>query len=101
MTRGTTPNQTFIFPMKIDGADSLYVTYTQNDKTVLEKTIDEAEISGDTVSFTLSQQDTLKFSSSHKLYVQVRFTLDGRAYATKVFTLDVNKILKEGEIGAD
>ena len=60
MIRGTTPTLEFTLPFDTSLIAEIYVTMTQNGKTVLEKTLSDCNCSGTSVSLTLTQEDTLK-----------------------------------------
>lgn len=79
----------------------MYVTMTQNGKTVLEKTLSDCNCSGTSVSLTLTQEDTLKLQqqprSQAEIQIRVRTTA-GEALASDIMSVYVGRILKEGVI---
>lgn len=98
MIRGTTPENTFKLPFTLDEVSSLYITYSQEGKVVLEKEISDITIDGNTLNVKLTQEDTLSFSKG-ALNIQIRFkTLQGNAMASRVINTHVDTILKEGVI---
>ena len=99
MRRGTTPVNHISTDMDLTGATALYVTYQQNDETVLEKTLQDATITEKEVAIQLSQEDTLLFEEGSKVYVQLRAVLpDGNCVASNIMSVKVEKILKDGVI---
>lgn len=103
MRKGTTPIHHFTVDLDLTTATEIYLTYKQGCKEIIEKTKKDMTITPDTVEVTLTQQETLAFSTcdlNHdKVEIQFRakFT-DGSAVASNIMTATVLKILKGGEI---
>ena len=101
MIRGTTPTLEFTLPFDTSLIAEIYVTMTQNGKTVLEKTLSDCNCSGTSVSLTLTQEDPLKFQqqprSQAEIQIRVRTTA-GEALASDIMSVYVGRILKEGVI---
>lgn len=77
----------------------LYITFSQNGNTVLEKTLEDVTINGATVTLALSQEDTLKFKESAGMQIQLRIlTPLGEALASDYMQCPVEGVLKEGVI---
>lgn len=104
MRRGTTP--THIFKTKVDltQASEIFITYKQNSEIKVEKTIEDITIEVDeeqltTLTTTLTQAETLTFSTlgSVEIQVRVKFT-DGKALASNIIKRPAGAILKEGII---
>ncbi len=99
MYRGTTQTHTISTEIELGNAVVIYVTYQQNGKTVLEKTIDDIRITEDGIEVSLTQEETLLFDSKRRALVQIRARFGtGQAVASNVMNVDVKKILKEGVI---
>lgn len=106
MYRGTTP--TLRFEIEDESGQSiptsliktLYITFAQDQTVVLERT--DAIKDGNIASVTLTQQETLALSSGIGKYpvtVQLRGKLlDGNIFASQKIALEVEAILKDGEI---
>lgn len=78
---------------------AVYVTYSQRGKTVLEKTGEDLDVSGEAVVTRLSQRDTLGFAATEKVRIQIRYVFpDGTAGASNIMAVEVGDILKDGEI---
>lgn len=98
MKRGTTPVNTFKTNIDLTGA-TVFVTYSQRGRVILEKTGADVEISEDAVVTRLTQRDTLGFDAIQKVSIQIRYVFpDGTAGASNIMTADVGEILKDGEI---
>lgn len=99
--RGTTPDWTF-YVNGIDTADiqAAYVTCKQGGTVVLEKDINDLTITESTIEVTLTQADTLAFSSDLDLDIHIRVRLsDGSAWGSdEHFYVTVEYINKEGVI---
>lgn len=101
MTRGTTPTLTFTLSIAPSRFEVLYITAKQTGRVAFEKTLDEMtkNESAKTVSFRLSQEDTLAMSERAPILLQARGRLaDGSAVASEIRQLSVGEILKEGVI---
>lgn len=97
MTRGTTPVLVFRLNESVP-FDTLYVTFEQDDTIVLEKTLEDVHIEENSIYLSLSQADTLAFDSRKILKVQLRGKVGEKAYASGIKRLDVQSIIKDGEI---
>lgn len=98
MYRGTTP--TIVLTVKglseIE-ISKLYLTIKQFDN-VIEKTLPDMQIDGDTLQADLTQQETLGLERG-KVKLQLRVLSKSKtAYATKTLEVTVDDILKDGEI---
>lgn len=93
MRTGTTPTHVFTMPFGVDMIKELEITYAQNGKTVLTKYKEDCVLEGNTVSVTLTQQDTFEFGSSN-VSIQVRvLTLDDNALASDIITIRCERCL--------
>lgn len=98
MHRGTTPTNIFRTDVDLTNASVLFITYKQNGKVVLEKTIDDVSIHGEMVEVRLSQRETLLFSEGI-VTIQIRAKFqDGSVIASNLIRTNAREILKEGEI---
>lgn len=114
MRRGTTPTHTFIVDVSLNDISDLYVTYKQGKNIVVEKTLEDVDIDQEEHSILvyLTQEDTLKFRTNEwtwlypnenkqdmQILVQIRIKYgDGKAIASDIISMNVQEILKEGEI---
>lgn len=98
MHRGTTPTNIFRTDVDLTNATVLFITYKQNGKVVLEKSIDEVKIQKNIVSVYLSQKDTLLFTEGIvTIQIRAKFS-DGSVIASSLIRTNAREILKEGEI---
>lgn len=100
MRRGTTPTHIFKTSIDLTDAEVIFITYRQGKKNVLEKTKDDLdEVTDEKIKVTLSQTDTLAFSVSGQVDIQIRARFpDGAAVASQVIRTDASIILKQGVI---
>lgn len=99
MRRGTTP--THIFKTKVDltQASEMFITYKQNSEVKVEKAIGDITIEEEQLTTTLTQAETLTFSTLGPVEIQVRVKFpDGKALASNIIKRPAGAILKEGII---
>ena len=100
MRRGTTPTHIFKTSIDLTDAEVIFITYYQNKKIVLEKTKDDLdELTAEGLKVTLSQTDTLMFSTNGQVEIQIRARFpDDKAVACQVIRTSAQVILKQGVI---
>jgi len=102
MFRGTTPTINVVLPEAISMSEisALWLTMTQEGREILNKTFDAFSSEGQTLSVTLTQEETLSFEADSDVDMQLRLLMtDGRALASKIKRFRVDDILKGGVIG--
>lgn len=116
MRRGTTPTHIITYSgyrgrKEVDGvvidegteidmaeADELYITYQQNGVNLLEKTKEDCSFADHVVYVRLTQAETLAFSPTGVVKVQIRPRFGEDALASDIMKISVEEILKDGEI---
>lgn len=99
MTRYTTPTNTFDVNVDLTEAEAVYVTYSQDDKVVFEKTGSDITVTPRQLSVTLTQEETGRLNTLYPVEIQIRAHFaDGSAPASDVMKAPVKKVLKEGVI---
>lgn len=100
MIRGTTPIIKLKAKFDLRGWN-LYITLKQGLVSYTFEN-DDTEIEYDgtysSVSFMLTQEQTLSFNENGKVEIQLRAAKDGAAVASKIATVDVYRILMGGVI---
>lgn len=99
MRRGTTPTFNFKLPIDCKTIEKLHITFAQYDKIILEKTLDCCKVDGDTISLTLTEEETLLFEcggSKRPVDIQLRVGIGETRLASDIMTVNVEKILKDG-----
>ena len=96
MIRGTTPTHTFELPFDVSLIKEAKIIYSQSDTQVLCKKAAECEMQGNTITVTLSQEETFKFDCKKMVQIQVRIlTHKAEALATDVMEVPVKKCLDD------
>ena len=102
MIQGTTPTLQFRLPIDTSTikAAEVMVRYVDNNKEVtIEKTLPECEVTANTITATLTQEETLQLPAPSNVEVQLRvLTVDDVALASVIFTTTVKRLLKDGVI---
>lgn len=94
--RGTTPTHIFEIPFDSDIVKSMNITYCQHKEIILEKDLSDCILDGNSISVTLSQDDTLKFSHRRPVEIQIKIlTNSGKVLATSVTDIKVGRVLSE------
>ena len=93
MIRGTTPLHTFTIPFDTGLIDKVRVIYSQNGQPVLKR--DNCTPAGNLIKVKLTQEDTLSFTASYPVDIQVRVVLhDGEALVSSINKVSVEKCLE-------
>jgi hypothetical protein len=96
MIRGTTPTHTFNLPLDVSLIKEIKIIYAQSDIQLFCKRKSDCVLEGTTVKTTLSQEETFKFDCKKMVQIQIRaLTTDGRAPATEVILVPVDKCLDD------
>lgn len=83
--RGTTPTHTFTLPFDVTAVKAAKIIYAQDGEVILCKSGDEIVKEKDTLSVTLTQEDTFKLDCSNSVEIQVRIlTEDGNALSSEI-----------------
>ena len=96
---GTTP--TLSFTLSFDPAllAEAWITLQQSAIDTITKTLSDCEINGNKLSFTLTQEETLKLIPDVQILIQMRVRFaDGSAAASRVIRVDAAYILRGGVI---
>lgn len=98
----TTPTLVFKIPIKAETLAEAFVTIKQkgNPKDVeVEKDIKEMTLEDYSLRLSLSQEETGQFCSDKTCDIQLRVKdVSGNSYASRVFTVPVEAVLKQGVI---
>ena len=99
MIRGTTPEHTFTVDVDLTDAESLFITYKQLDRVIIEKTKGDIEVTAEALKCVLTQHETLALNTKYPVKIQIRAGYEGgSAIASNIITTTVEEILKGGEI---
>lgn len=102
MIKGTTPKLQFKLPIDTSTiiAAEVMLQYVDNHKEItIVKKLDECEVGANTITATLTQEETLALPAPATALVQLRvMTNDGTVLATDVQKVFIKTLLKEGVI---
>lgn len=73
MKPGSTPTHRFELPFPASELEVAYVSYVQDGKLVLEKVMPEFQMDGNTISYRLTQEETLLFKPGRPVRMQFDF----------------------------
>jgi hypothetical protein len=94
MRLGSTPKHEFTLPFDISLVKQFKVTYKQNGKVVLEKHLSDFGASDNTLSVTLTQEETFLFIEGVNVEIQARvLTVGGDALASDIRMITAEKCL--------
>lgn len=97
MKRGTTPTNSFSVDIDLTAA-TVFVSYEQDGKVIVEKTGADLTITADTIVCELTQEETLRFHAG-RVRIQIRYvTATGAADASNIIQTTAEQILKDGVI---
>jgi hypothetical protein len=103
MYRGTTPTLTFTLPFEASKLDYLSIAFAQKatpyakDATlILEKELRHCTLNGNAVVLELTENDTLAMDCHFDVEIQLRAKCAGKSMASKIYTVPVKRILKDG-----
>lgn len=100
MIRGTTPTHTFNIPFDTSAVNEVKIIYAQDDEVVLEKRTEDCALEGQTISVTLTQDDTFRFDCKKAVEIQVRvLTAGGNALTSVPVKVGVSKCLDDEVLG--
>lgn len=92
--QGTTPVVEVKLGFDSDLLSEAYVTFTQGDKVVVEKSLQECTVDKRKLSVRLTQEETLLLMCDCKTEAQVKAkTTTGEVVASKIYTFSPKRIL--------
>ena len=98
MFRYTTPTLLFKLPFEASELTEAYITLVQKNKTI-EKVLSDCTTDEQNLCLVLTQEETGQLEAQRDTQVQLRCKDgSGKVYASKVFKIQIDEVLKEGEI---
>ena len=77
MIRGTTPRIIYKFPFDVASITQIRIYFTQGNRTIIVKDESDCTFEDNTVSVTLTEEETFKFSAKKRIDVNARFATGG------------------------
>lgn len=102
MRLGTTPEHTFVFPFDISSIAQVKITYAQNRKVILEKYLVDCVVGTNSLTVSLTQDDTFLFVEGSNVEIQVRvLTKSKQAFTSDVYVVAATKCLDREVLGGE
>lgn len=99
MIRGTTPTITYNFPFAVSSIDKIRIYFLQGKETIITKDEDDCTMADQSVSVTLTEEETYMFNAKKRVETKSRFLLsNGTVGGTKGKYIDVEETGGEKEI---
>lgn len=100
MYRGTTPTLTFRLPIDTGSITVLSIAVAQGRQVKIEKTLSDVRLDGNVISCTLTEDETLSLTAgaSVEAKIQLRVGVGEQRMASQIFTVPVERILRDGEL---
>ena len=100
MYRGTTPTLTFRLPIDTGSITVLSVAVAQGRQVKIEKTLSDVHLDGNVISCTLTEDETMSLTAgaSVEAKIQLRVGVGEQRMASQIFTVPVERILRDGEL---
>lgn len=99
MYRGTTPTFKFTLPIAAASITKLSITFRQPGGANIEKTLDDVIREDKTITATLTEEETLSLRAKiFPLEIQMRAAVDETRLVSQIWTVPVNRILKDGAL---
>ena len=99
MIRGTTPTITYTFPFSVSNISKIRIYFLQGKDTIITKGEDDCTMSNQSVSVTLTEEETYMFNAKKRVETKTRFLrTNGVVGGTKGQFIDVEETGGEKEI---
>lgn len=100
MYRGTTPTLTFRLPIDTGSITVLSVAIAQAGRVKIEKTLSDVHLDGNVISCTLTEEETLSLTARTRIdaQIQLRVGVGAQRMASQIFTVPVERILRDGAL---
>lgn len=98
MYRGTTPTFTFALPIDGTSITKLAATFRQAGAAPIEKTLADCTVTADSVTCTLTEEETLSLKTAYPVEIQLRVGVGSARMASQVWSVSVDRILKDGAL---
>ena len=92
---GTTPIHIFTIPFDATLLNKVRILYSQHDKVIIVKTLDDCTVVDNTLEVKLTQEDTFAFDPRYNVDIQVRILTVGQdALRSNTMTTTVDRCLE-------
>lgn len=94
MIIGTTPTHKFIFPEEVTNITEIHVIYSQGDRIILVKTLEDCTIEGNEIKVRLTQEETFRFRHDSNIDIQLRVRKGNDVFSSEITTVEPYKCLE-------
>ena len=92
MIRGSTPTFTFLLPSCAEDFSEINIAFMQKELTVLDFPKDRLVLNGNTVSLTMTEQESLSFEDGIPTEVQIRLVkLNGVVLLSEIRRIHIGR----------
>lgn len=100
MYRGTTPTFTFKLPIAASSLTEAVISFRQAGGASMDKLLSDCTVSEDTLTVSLTEEETLSLRARtvQPLEIQLRVGVGTARMASQIFTVPVERILKDGAL---
>lgn len=96
--RYTTPTHIFTVPIDTSKITLLSIAYQQAGVVVLEKRLEDAAMDYQTISVTLTEDETARFSAKSPVLIQLRIGIGSSRLNSGILTVSVDDVLRDGAL---
>ena len=97
IVRGTTPQLVFTCNIPPQEFSICHIAFSQSNKVILLKTLEDCSIQDNDLILTLTEKDTLAFTSGRDVEIQLRVGYsDGTRDASNIIETTADRILEDG-----
>lgn len=96
--RYTTPTHIFTVPIDTSKITLLSIAYQQAGIIVLEKRLEDATMGYQTISVTLTEDETARFSAKAPVLIQLRVGIGNSRLNSGILTVSVDDVLRDGAL---
>ena len=96
MIIGTTPTHKFTLPVDASGIKNIHIIYAQDGVPVLIKTMEDCSFDENTVSVTLTQEETFLFKYNKMAEIQIRLlSFNEDVISSSIFPIYICRSLED------
>lgn len=101
MRRTTTAQHRLTFPMTLQPANAMTITYMQDGEVVIKKTLDDVEVQDKVVLVNLSESETKLFTADRPVEIQTKFRIGNEVLASQIMRIPARRILDDELFGEE
>lgn len=100
MYRGTTPTFTFMLPIDASSITTAVISFRQAGSVNIDKKLADCTVSENALTVSLTEEETLSLRAKtvQPLEIQLRVGVGAARMASQIFSVPVERILKDGAL---